>query len=156
MLLMGRGSDLFADEVRAAHPYLRGRVHATGGLSSQSLAEHLSTCDLLVQPFEDGVSTKRGSITAALALGVPVATTTGAITESVWTETVAVATAPVDARDDFVSLVDRLAANPAERTALGRRGKRLYAECFAIEHTISALRRRAGAPEAASLLTMPR
>jgi len=45
---------------------------------------------VLLQPYEDGVTTRRGSIIAALALGVPVVTTTGRMTEPLWRASAAV------------------------------------------------------------------
>ena len=44
-------------------------------------------CDLLVQPYPDGISSRRTSAMAGLALGVPVVTTTGHLTEPLWAET---------------------------------------------------------------------
>jgi glycosyltransferase involved in cell wall biosynthesis len=143
MLFLGRGSTRFVESLNAHSPLLRGRIFATGGLSAQDLADHLAACDLLVQPFADGVSTRRGSVTAALALGVPIATTNGSATEAIWTESRAVGLARAELRDELVELVDGLVADASKRDDLGRAGRKLYAERFAIEHTASALCRRA-------------
>lgn len=143
MLFMGRGSDRFAESLIAAHPELRGRVHATGGLEREAMAQHLAACDLIIQPFEDGVSARRGSVTAALPLGVPVATTSGSSTESVWAESGAVGLAPAGSYAEFIELVNRIADDPTARSAMGVRSKRLYAERFAVGHTVAALHRRA-------------
>jgi glycosyltransferase involved in cell wall biosynthesis len=143
MLFMGRGSDGFAESLIAAHPELRGRVHATGGLAPEALAQHLAACDLLIQPFEDGVSARRGSVTSALALGVPVATTSGSSTESVWEESGAVALAPAGASAEFIELVNRIADDPKARSEMGVRSKLLYAQRFAVQNTVTALHRRA-------------
>ena len=59
------------------HPQLAARIHATGTLSPQALADHIGACDLLVQPYPDGISSRRTSAMAGLALGIPVVTTTG-------------------------------------------------------------------------------
>lgn len=46
-----------------------------GILSADGVADALRSMDCLVSPFTDGVSTRRGSVLAALNNGVPVATT---------------------------------------------------------------------------------
>jgi glycosyltransferase involved in cell wall biosynthesis len=142
LLFVGRGSERFAGEVAAAHPALRGRVHGTGGLASQALADHLGACDLLVQPYEDGVTTRRGSITGALALGIPIATTSGATTEDLWRTSAAVSLAPVGDPEAFVASVRRLAGDETERRRLRHAARTLYAERFAIAHTATLLHRR--------------
>ena len=53
----------------------------------QALADHIGACDLLIQPYPDGISSRRTSAMAGLALGIPVITTTGSLTESLWAET---------------------------------------------------------------------
>jgi glycosyltransferase involved in cell wall biosynthesis len=146
MIFMGRGSEQFAESLRAAYPELGDRIRGTGGLASEALAQHLSACDILVQPFEDGVSTRRGSVTAALALGIPVATTRGITTEELWETSGAVGLAPAEtAPDSLIELVDQLANDPRKRAEMGVRSRRLYAERFAVEHTVVALQREANA-----------
>ncbi len=145
MIFMGRGSERFAADLLASVPALTGRVHGTGALSAQELSNHLAACDLLIQPFEDGVTTRRTSVAGALCLGVPVATTSGTATEELWAATGAVALARADDTDAFVALIERLAADPVARGVLASAGRRLYRERFAIEHTIATIRRRAGA-----------
>jgi len=146
MLLIGRGSDHFAQQVIAEHPLVAGRLFGMGGLQPQDLADHLAACDLLVQPFEDGVTTRRGSVTAALALGRAIATSAGPLTEDLWSSSGAVGLAQAASDEDFASLVERLAREPQTRATLGRRARALYADRFAIEHTVAALRRQAGRP----------
>ena len=142
MLFMGRGSEQFVEELCATHPQLRGRIDGTGGLPAQQLADHIATCDLLVQPYEDGVSARRGSVTAALALGVPVVTMEGSSTESIWQRSGAVGLAPAGSHDALVLAVERLAKDGAARAAMAVTSRALYAEQFSIEHTVSALRKR--------------
>ncbi len=145
MIFMGRGSERFAADLLASTPALTGRVHGTGGLSAQDLSNHLAACDLLIQPFEDGVTTRRTSVAGALCLGVPVATTSGAATEELWSATGAVALARAEDTDGLVALIDRLASDPVARGFLAREGRTLYRERFAIEHTVATIRRRAAA-----------
>ena len=68
VLLVGRGSAEFAGRLVSARPELAGRVAASGGLSGADAAAHLKACDLLIQPFPDGVSSRR---TSAMARVIP-------------------------------------------------------------------------------------
>jgi hypothetical protein len=56
----------------------------TGRLSAYSAADAVATMDLMINPFSDGISTRRGSAMAALQHGVPVLTTRGHATEALW------------------------------------------------------------------------
>jgi glycosyltransferase involved in cell wall biosynthesis len=141
-LLLGRGSERFAADLVAQKPHLKGRVHGVGSLSSQSVANHLKACDVLLQPYEDGVTTRRGSITAALGLGLPIVTTYSAETEDIWKTSLAVRIVPAGDRAAFIRAARDLSNDVGERAALSEHAGKLYSDRFAIEHTVAALRRR--------------
>ncbi|MBD5654927.1 MAG: glycosyltransferase, partial [Candidatus Eremiobacteraeota bacterium] len=84
MLFLGRGSREFVDGLCGSFPKLAERLRGTGDLQPEDLANHIAACDLLIQPFEEGVTARRSSVAAALALGVPLITTTGVLTEPFW------------------------------------------------------------------------
>src|SRR5205823_9099897 len=52
-------------------------VHWTGQLPHSNVSNLLSVCDLMMLPFVDGISTRRGSAAAALQHGLPLLTTRG-------------------------------------------------------------------------------
>jgi glycosyltransferase involved in cell wall biosynthesis len=135
-LLVGRGSGRFA----AVAPHVVVRE----GLDPQSLAEHLAACDLLVQPYPDGVTCRRSTLMAGLALGVPTVTNWGDLSEDLWRDTDGIALAPSPNVDDIARCTERLAEDEARRQALRVESRRLYAARFSIEHTIACLRRSAG------------
>ena len=85
---IGRGSEDVAAKLNAP------RVTATGALELTALSHHLSACDVLLQPYVDGVSGRRTTTISALEHGIPVATTFGALSEPFWKETEAVAVVP--------------------------------------------------------------
>ena len=138
-LLIGRGSEAFAGKLVAEHAALVGRLHAAGELTADAAAAHLRACDLLVQPYPDGVSGRRTSLMAGLALGVPAATTRGPATEPVWHDGL-VALAPADDPAALVAAAERLLADPAARRRLGEKGRAVYQARFSIERTIRILR----------------
>ncbi|MCB8946628.1 MAG: glycosyltransferase family 4 protein [Ardenticatenaceae bacterium] len=51
------------------------RVHWTGFLSDARVSAHLQAADMLVMPYRDGASLRRGTLMAALAHGRPLITT---------------------------------------------------------------------------------
>jgi glycosyltransferase involved in cell wall biosynthesis len=136
-LLIGYGSDTFACGLGGAAA-TAGRVVATGAVDIADVAGHVLACDFLVQPYPDGVSTRRTSAMAGLALGIPIATNEGHLTEPLWRASGAV---EIAARVDGVAgAAERLLADPAHAADLGRRGRQLYEQRFSLDHVIRALR----------------
>ncbi len=138
ILLIGRGCEAFAQAFRARWPELGDRLIATGLLPAEAVSEHLSACDLLVQPYADGVSSRRTSVMAGLALGKPIVTTNGFLSEAVWKESGAVCLA--NSFEEMADQVGPLLANSAERARLGTAAAALYRERFHIDRTVAALR----------------
>jgi glycosyltransferase involved in cell wall biosynthesis len=139
-LLIGLGSEAIRDELLRRHPVLAGLVHATGPLDATDLSVHLSACDLMLQPYVDGVSSRRTSVMAALAHGRPIVTTAGKLTEDLWAESGAVALAPANESDAFERLAKELIEDPDRRAQLGNAAQALYQQRFDLRHTIAALR----------------
>ena len=127
-------------------PSLRGRVGASGGLAPEAVAAHLRACDLVVQPFPDGVTTRHTSLMASLANGCPTVTTIGPFTEPLWADESGVALAPVGDTAALVDLVVALLRDDGRRSALGRAGHLLYDTRFAVRHTVRQLSDQPGHP----------
>ncbi len=140
ILLIGKGSEEFRQELIKGSPSYGQHLHATGALPPEDLSRHISACDILIQPYPDGVSSRRSSLMAALSHGKPVVTTVGPLTEPLWAEREAVALAPVEDMDAFVDRMRYLANHRDERELLATRAKELYEERFSLKHTIAALR----------------
>ncbi|MDQ3346356.1 MAG: glycosyltransferase [Acidobacteriota bacterium] len=139
VVLLGRGGEAFAAAFRLREPGLAGRVLATGLLSATDAAAALRACDVVVQPYPDGVTTRRTSVMAALANQVAVVTTDGELTEPVWRETGAVGLAPASDPAALAAATVALLVDTRGRAALAANGRRLYDARFAIEHTLDAL-----------------
>jgi glycosyltransferase involved in cell wall biosynthesis len=140
ILLIGKGSEQFRGGLIEKQPQLDGLIQATGMLEADELAHHLAACDLLIQPYPDGVSSRRTSFMAGLANGKPMVSTTGWLSEALWSQCGAVALAPAGDTQAFVQHVQRLRADSGERLRLGSAGGRLYREQFDSSYIISSLR----------------
>lgn len=137
--LLGRGSEAYRDELIRRIPMSAGRVSASGELSPTEVSLQFASCDLLLQPYPDGVSSRRTSVMAGLANGVPVVTNLGFLSEPLWANG-AVAAAPIPDPQAVAAMAVSLLADDAARAELGSRGAELYRQTFALEHTIAALR----------------
>ena len=139
MVLIGRGGERAADRLIRSDPRLAGRMIATGPCDPATLSTTLRACDLMIQPYPGGVCTKRGSLMAGIAHGVPIVTTVGDVTEPIWAEARAVGLAPEGDAPGLVAIADSLLDHPAALARLGRSGRDLYDARFAIGRTIAAL-----------------
>ncbi len=140
LLLLGKGGERVRDKFIDLHPEMKERVHATGALDAVDLSLHLGACDVMLQPYADGVSSRRGGTMAALAHGLPVITTSGRLTEPLWAESGAVAIVPVDDVVGVAAATSRLLPDVHARSIMGRSAKALYAERFDVQVIIRALR----------------
>lgn len=139
-LLVGHDSPDLRGRVLAQAPELHTRVHATGPLAPAAVSRYLNACDVMLQPYDDGVSTRRGSMMAALAHRRPVVTTVGASTEPLWNQSGAVALADTGDVAAMGAALAHLMDDAGERTRLRAAAGALYAERFDLAHTIAALR----------------
>ncbi len=140
ILLIGANGDAFLTSLLSERPMLAARIKATGVLPSDQLSLAISSCDLMMQPFPDGVSSRRTTAMAALAHARAIVTTRGPFTEPLWERARAVALVPVEDFAAFAAATVDLSANADRRRRLALDGKALYAKCFDVRHTIEALR----------------
>jgi glycosyltransferase involved in cell wall biosynthesis len=138
MICLGAGSDAFAQQILAERPVYQGRLIGGGRASPRDISLALQACDVLVQPYPDGVTTRRTSVMAGLANGCAVVTCDGPLTEAVWRETSCVSLAP--SADAIGRAAGVLLADPEARAALRARARRTYAARFDVRHTIESLR----------------
>ena len=136
---IGRRSEEYASRFAARHPQLAARVKSSGEVERDHLSAVLQVCDLLVQPYPDGVTTRRTSVMAGLAHGIATVTTRGALTDRVWTETGAAALAPAGAPKAIASEVSLLLDDADHRALVGQRGRSVYEERFSMAHTVRTL-----------------
>jgi glycosyltransferase involved in cell wall biosynthesis len=131
---IGRGSAEFAQSLGS------DRVHASGELALRDLSLAIQACDLMVQPYADGVTTRRTSLTTLLAHGASVVTSSGPHTEGLWTSDGEVlATAPAGDRRALAAEVARVADAPFERRDRADRARAFYASHFSVDRAVEAL-----------------
>ena len=141
VVLIGRNGDRFAAELLAGRPDdWGGRLVATGDANPNDVTAWLAACDVILQPYPDGISGRRTSAMAAVAAGRPVVGTAGKLTEPAWLTAGAVLLVPADRPDELAPAVERLLADPAAARRLGDAARAFYREKFSIDHTIRLLR----------------
>jgi glycosyltransferase involved in cell wall biosynthesis len=140
VLLLGEGSEAFCAVLISADSSLNGRVFATGRLSPADVSRHVAACDLMLQPYPDGVSTRRTSGMVALSHGRPLVTTAGRLTEPVWAEASAAVLAAADDPDALAVATAATLVDPRRREEIGRRAAALYDARFHVRHSVAALR----------------
>jgi glycosyltransferase involved in cell wall biosynthesis len=140
LILIGANSTAYAAALVERNPELGDKIVATGQLDAAQMSVHIAACDVLIQPYPDGISSRRTTAMAGLFLGVPVITTSGHLTEPLWEESHAVRLAAVGDWHAFNASVCRLLSNADERRRLALDARRYYDEHFDVRHTISALR----------------
>ena len=142
LLLLGRGGEEFSAELIAEEPALQGRIVATGGLPPGEVSLYLQATDVMVQLYDAGVTSRRGTLMAALEHGRAVATHLGRDSETIWAETGCVALTQ-SAGPDLVRKVEELFSDADARARLGRVAEQTYHDRFALARTIEKMLRPA-------------
>jgi glycosyltransferase involved in cell wall biosynthesis len=102
-------------------------VLTPGRLEPNDISVRLHASDVLLLPFADGVSSRRTTLMAGLAHGVPVVGLYGRNTDRVFLErTEALRLTPFEDAQVFADVVARLCADQHALRALGEAGRRLY------------------------------
>ena len=139
LLLIGAGSEEYRRTVLDGNPQLAGRIRATGELSAEEISGHISACDLMIQPYPDGISTRRTSAVAALAHRKPVVSTDGHLTDDFWRNEPAVTLVPVSDPAAIGEATRALLADETRLSAAAARAASLYDERFDLRHTVEGL-----------------
>jgi glycosyltransferase involved in cell wall biosynthesis len=140
VLLIGRGSDRVAREIVERRPSLGDRVHGAGTLSDEDVSRHVAACDVMLQPYPDGISSRRTSAMVALAHARPMVTTSGWLTESLWEDSGAVVLVPADDPFALAAATAALIGDAGRCARLGADGTALYDRRFHLRHSLTALR----------------
>ncbi len=106
-------------------------VHAPGYLEASELSAQLAAADIFLAPLVDGVSTRRGTLMAALQHGLAVLGTEGPLSDRVLRESgEALRLTPVGDKSEFADAAAALAVDPPARGAMGAAARGLYERRF--------------------------
>lgn len=137
VLLLGSGGAAFADLLRARDARFADVFWTPGYLGAEALSWHLQASDVAIQPYPDGADTRRTTLMACLANGVPTVTTRGRFTDSVWDAS----PLRMEAADEPLRLADAAADLhvAGERERISAKTREFYRARFAMEHTVARL-----------------
>ena len=139
IVLMGRDSERFRANLVERFPACAPRVTATGVLEVSEIATRMRACDVMLQPYPDGITTRNTSMLLALASGLCVVSNAGPLTEDLWKSNGAVVLAPDADPATLATLTMSLLNEPEHLAAAASRGARLYRDVFDIRHAAAAL-----------------
>jgi glycosyltransferase involved in cell wall biosynthesis len=140
VLLIGRNGERFHDDFVREHQALASRVFATGALAESEVSIHIGACDVMIQPYPDGITSRNTSALTSLAHGKAIATTIGRFSEDFWQSSRAVFLAPDEDASALARGAIALIARSDRAKAMGCDAVKLYRDVFDLEHTITALR----------------
>jgi hypothetical protein len=140
VLLIGQDSSESRERLLRDYPLLQGRIHASGPLDAAEVSSHISACDVMLQPYPDGVSSRRCSLMAAMAHGKPVVATSGRLTEPLWHDGGSIVLVPAGSYDQMIAAAESLLGDPDRRVRLATAAKIMYDSHFGLPRLIGRLR----------------
>jgi glycosyltransferase involved in cell wall biosynthesis len=132
--------DLGPGERRLAQVSANVRLQSTGYLEERELAASLAASDVFLAPLMDGVSTRRGSMMAALQHSLPIVGTVGHLTDDVLTRAPGLVLVGADQQQRFADAVAELAHDQRRRAEVAADARKLYEENFDWPVLVSRLR----------------
>jgi len=104
------------------------RVIFTGGLAAPELSRRLRAAHIALAPNANGASTRRSSVSALLAHGLPIVAIEGENTSALLRESGACAWTTGGEPEAFVAAVEALVADPARQAELSGRALAFFNE----------------------------
>jgi glycosyltransferase involved in cell wall biosynthesis len=111
-----------------------------GRLDPTDVSLALTAMDIYLATFDDGISTRRGTVMAALQHGIALVGTSGKNTDALWQSDAgdSLLLAPADSADAYAAVAESLISDPARTEHIGKAGASLYDRLFEWRHTIAA------------------
>ena len=122
-----------------------GLIEIHEAAPAASAARLLAECDAFLAPLDDGVSTRSGTVVAALAQGLPVIGTDGLSTSDDLRQSGAFALAPSGNPLAFIAILDEVLGDDGRRRAMSAAAREAYETRFSWAGIASAYERLAGA-----------
>lgn len=139
LLLIGLGSEGARARLVSGRPAYDSCVRATGTVGSRDLSAAITCCDVMFQPFADGICSRHSSVAALLAHGRPIVTNAGRFTEDFWRAAGIVALAGGSDPDALAVAAMRLVEDRPARLRLSDAARAAYDERFHVRHTVESL-----------------
>lgn len=138
ILLLGGGGPAFAARLREDDPCFAEALIAPGFQSAEDVSLHLQAADVALQPYPDGADTRRTSLMACLANGLPTVTTRGRFTDGALSDAPLVV-GPPDRPSGMVAVALDLARDAFQRDERRTAVRDFYRERLAVERTVERL-----------------
>ena len=139
VLLIGRDSDRFRTRFVGAHPTLASRIRATAVQEMSAVIASIRQCDLMLQPYPDGITVRNTSMLMALACGSAVVSNSGRLTEPLWQLSGAVILAGNPTPAPIAQRTLEALRDPVLRARAAAAALRLYRERFDVSHATALL-----------------
>jgi glycosyltransferase involved in cell wall biosynthesis len=143
-LLIGKRSEEFVQELQNQCLDIATRIFCVGTLAAGELSVHINACDLMVQPYVDGISTRRTAAMAALANGRALLTTSGHSTEAFWLDCDQLAMVRAGDTQALMGRAQRLLDDDHWRHRMASAGKLFYYVMFDVSVSVQVLRGERG------------
>jgi len=155
LVCIGRNSERFIAEFDSLDPSYRRRIQATGDLEAAQTSLWIQACNLMIQPYPDGVTARRTSMTNLLAHGSAVITTDGRLTEPMWRSSGLSLVGTVEGPVLFLEQTLRLLRNDESRRSSSIAALNMYDRYFCEQRLLEALR-PSGSSDSRTNRAMPR
>ncbi len=132
LLIIGQDEKAMSAYIKELPDYLRGRIFCTGYCNSDDVSRYLSASDIFLLPLIDGISSRRGSLMAALKHGISVVTTNGFLTDDIFEQENFTLLSPSTDKNLFIANVVRMAGDETLRETIGKKGKEIYERYFSV------------------------
>ncbi len=139
-VLIGKGAENAATKLIARCPSLRNRIVFLDGADHRSVGEAIGSCNIMLQPYPDGITTRRGSAMAALANNTVIATNDGEHCEEFWAEEGLVSLAKRPGPECLRDEVLNLCRSAERRLKLSSKARAYYDRRFSVGSTVDAIR----------------
>ncbi len=135
---LGRSSEAIAAFLRDRCGLPDGAFEVAAARPSPDVSRCLAASDLLLAPLVDGVSTRRTTVIAGLAHGLPIVGTDGPCTDDVWRRSGACLLTPGGDAESFVRNVALVASDAQRRAEMRRAARALFEAHFTWERIAGA------------------
>jgi glycosyltransferase involved in cell wall biosynthesis len=139
VVLIGGGSVCYRDRLLSSNPEFSARIRATGACSHDEASIHISACDVMFQPYLEGITTRRSTTMAALAHGRCLISTLGSKTEDIWKSTSAIYFLRSWEPAYIAREIEDVLASPEQTARQGREALTFYEQNFSLPRTIDTL-----------------